>query len=159
MVKIVWKSADEVFKGWKIMKKPEPRKILKLEKWCRKLCIRENFLSWKSSLKKNGNTLSLFNKNSTRLDRSNNDRTLCDVLISLSATTTAGLLKVRIMFYGSKWSWKIVNYEYTSQISYLVPKSEIFLHLWNEKFSYEKSCTEKGCLLFNGTMIYFTDYK
>ncbi len=44
------------------------RKIIKLQKWCRKVGIRENFLSWKDNQKKNRNGLPLFNKNSTRLD-------------------------------------------------------------------------------------------
>ncbi len=58
----------------------------------------------------------------------------------------------RILFYSSKWSWKIVDYEYRPQTPYLDIKSEIFLHLWDETFSYGKSSTKKTCLLFDGTI-------
>ncbi len=52
------------------------------------------------------------------------------------------IMAVGIVFYCSKWSWKIIDYEYGCQIPYLASNFEIFIHLWSEKFLYEKSYTK-----------------
>ncbi len=62
------------------------------------------------------------------------------------------IMNVRIMFYSSKWSWKIVDYEYRPQTPYFAPTSEIFPLLWNEKFSYGKSYAKNTCLLLDGNI-------
>ncbi len=59
------------------------------------------------------------------------------------------IMKVGIVFHSSKWSWKIIDYEYGTQIPYLAPK---FFHLWSEKFSYGKSYLKRNCLLYDGTI-------
>ncbi len=38
-------------------------------------------------------------------------------------------IKVRIMFYSSKWSWKILDYKYRPQTFHGAPKSEISFYL------------------------------
>ncbi len=45
-----------------------------------------------------------------------------------------------------------MDYEYEPQTPYLFPKSEIFPHLWEEKFSNGKSCTKETHLLLDGTI-------
>ncbi len=42
------------------------------------------------------------------------------------------IMKVGIVFYSSKWSWKIVDYEYGRQIPYLASNLKYFF-IYEEK--------------------------
>ncbi len=59
---------------------------------------------------------------------------------------------VRAMFYSSKWSRKIVDYEYGPQTPYSSPKSEIFPHKKENFFMGNPVQKKKMCLLLDGTI-------
>ncbi len=79
---------------------------------------------------------------------------LTDLCLSLYEQQTAIL---RLMFYSSKWSLKIVDYKYRSQIPYLAPKFEIFLRVWDKIFSFGKFYTNKLVYFLMKLLICFID--
>ncbi len=83
------------------MKKSDAEENYKAEKM-----LSKNFYSRKNSLKKIGKTPQFFSKNWT--SQSNKGRTLCDIFISQTATTTTRSLSTMTEYFLCVWAFKFV---------------------------------------------------
>ncbi len=57
-------------------------------------------------------------------------------------------MKLRIVFYSSKWSWKIIDYEYVRQIHYLAPNLKYSFIYQGENFLGEILYIKKGVYFY-----------